>query len=215
MKYLIIFILFFNYSFSQEYNFNNFYKYENNSGESLFFMTNNLDDDYLFYGFSNNNKIEGYVVDYVKNEYNYCKISEKDNKLKLVYESSRKSKIKFTDYSINKNIKYDYITETIDSVNKSTTILFKKVTKRKTKLLTKKAILYFNINEKRHFHNNHLMFFTKDLFKSEEQLKLANKLPKRMIFKYSKEITIDYKLIESIKINTSLSINKKDKIYQR
>ena len=123
-------VICFQNSFSQEYTFDNFYEYNTDYG-TKFFMTNSENENYLFFGYTGNETIYGYIVDFNTNEYHYYDVANLNDDVNFTYINSAKKTECFC-HEDKKNISYIYEKENIDSL-KTKTIITKIQTKKNGK----------------------------------------------------------------------------------
>jgi hypothetical protein len=87
-KYLLLFSFFLTQIlFGQEYKFDKYYEYENESG-SEFFLINSKDTTYSFVGRSYNKEITGYIEDLNKNLRHHYNVKNKNSSIEFEYIKS-------------------------------------------------------------------------------------------------------------------------------
>lgn len=206
---LVVVLFFFQDSFAQEYTFDSFYEYNTDSG-TKFFMVNSADSNYLFYGFTGNQTIYGYIIDFSLGNMHYFDVENFNNAVNFTYTNSKKRTECFCHNDDEKNVTYTYAEESIDSM-KSKTIVNKIKTKKngKIKPLGKLELSYQN-NETYVFHANHLNFYLHDFLITGEPIGIQNRLPLKIYMYYDKEHTYTWSLSKRKKINTTLSLNKEE-----
>lgn len=132
-KYLLLFSFFLTQIlFCQEYKFDKYYEYENESG-SDFFLINSKDTTYSFVGRSYNKEITGYIEDLNKNLCHHYNVQNNNNEIEFEYIKS--AIYKKCDLSICEgHFKYYDIAKTrIDSTKSKINIDIYKNAKKKRK----------------------------------------------------------------------------------
>ena len=205
--YFLVIILFFSQdSYSQEYTFDNYYEYNSDNG-TKFFMTNSGNENYLFFGYTGNQTIYGYIVDFNSNEYHYFDVENTNDSVSFTYTYSKK----ITECSCDieeKNVTYTYSVESIDSLKSKTIVNKIKIKKNgKIKPIAKLELSYQN-DETYIFYPSHLNFYLHHFHITNELIGIKNKLPLKIDVFYNNERTFTSSLSKRKKINTLLTISK-------
>lgn len=210
MKYLIFIVPLFFYqnSFCQDYVFDSFYEYTSSNNDVKFFMINSTNKNYILCGQSDGASIKGHIYDFVTNEYHRYDVKNSMNSVQFKYLNSDKMTKPFPDVIDNKN-QFEYLSQEIDSLNESVTIV-KKMPYRKKIIVGQVELIYSKTDADYTFHNLLIPYISYHFFDQRELEKTNNRLPTLITYNYdiSTKQKFSYKLTKKEKINTTLTITE-------
>ena len=209
---LILFIIFQQIIYCQQYQFDNYYEYKSNFGEISFIMTNSLDSTFIFTGNRNNKEITGYVFDNKKFECHYYNVSNITNAISFEYINSKAIKGRDPQWMESK-VEYNYIRSEKDSLKESLKIIKYKLKRKSKSRLSEVEIIYDKNNVNYFYPFLALRYFTNHFFDGRIIENTYNRLPIKISFNFYNGFKSSFNLTKKQKINTLLTISKQDLNY--
>ncbi len=206
---LILFIIFQQVIYCQQYQFDNYYEYESNFGEISFIMTNSSDSTFIFKGNRNTNDITGYVFDNKKFERHHYDVSNIRNAISFKYINSKAIE-GFDPQWMESKVEYNYTISKIDSLKESVKIIKYKLNRKSKSRLSEVEMIYDKNNANYFYPYLALGFFTYHFFDNRIIENTYNRLPIKISFDFYNGFRSSFNLTKKQKINTLLTISKQE-----
>lgn len=195
----------------QEYYFNNAFVYKTNKGNFLC-MTNDENPKYFFYTNYYYNGFKGVIIDFNTKIKHYFDIYKDSGDLKFNYQDSYDNFYEYSksNWKKRKKSRNEFKKIDINDSTESIEVITLRIKKRKTKYTDKKAVFYFDKNEKKLLHESHIKHFFHSFIYSDGLPDYFGKLPKKIELKYSNKDIYTYTLKNKYEINTNLIVKKQN-----